>query len=49
MKGNFTILTMEERLMQSLDELIKELAKLVAEITKLLDSLEYLAIKRIKK
>ena len=35
--------------MQSLDELIKELAKLVAEITKLLDSLEYLAIKRIKK
>lgn len=35
--------------MQSLDELIKELAKLVAEMNKLLDSLEYLAIKRIKK
>lgn len=35
--------------MQSLEELVKELAKLIAEITKLLESLEYLAIKRIKK
>lgn len=35
--------------MQSIDELINELTKLIAELNKLLESIEYLAIKRIKK
>lgn len=39
---------MEEKLMQSIDELINELTKLIAELNKLLESIEYLAIKRIK-